>query len=129
MRQFLRKRALVAVLSGIALVGMSQPASAAETNPTFRAQVTPNGVGDLLIFAYWTADERDTLIAITNAFGHQNERYVHLKFHRGTDGARMRASPSVSARVMSGRPQSPQMVVKQQMPPSQLATLAAATTP
>jgi hypothetical protein len=86
MRQFLRKRALVAVLSGIALVGMSQPASAAVTNPTFRAQVTPNGIGDLLIFAYWTADERDTLIAITNAFGHQNERYVHLKFHGGTDG-------------------------------------------
>ena len=90
MRQFLRKRGLVAVLSTIALVGMvgmTQPASAGTFNPTFRTQVTPNGVGDLLIFGYWTTEDRDSLIAITNTFGGQAERFVHIIIYEGINSA------------------------------------------
>ena len=89
MRQFLRKRALVAVLSAIALVGMSQPAAAGPFNPNYITQVTPNGVGDLLIFGYWTTDDRDSLVSITNAFGAQTERFVHVTIYEGVNSAEL----------------------------------------
>lgn len=83
MRHFLRKRALTTVLSVAVLVGLTQPATAAVDNPTYPTQVTPNGVGDLLIFGYWTTADRDTLVAITNAFGGQAQRFVHIRIREG----------------------------------------------
>lgn len=80
MRQFLRKSAIVALLSAVALCGTARQATA-------QVAVTPNGVGDLLVFAYWTAYERDTLIAITNAFGGDARRYVHIRIHEGINSA------------------------------------------
>jgi hypothetical protein len=80
MRQFLRKSALAVVLSAVALCGTAQQATAQVT-------VTPNGVGDLLIFGYWTSFERDTLVSITNAFGGQASRYVHLRVKEGVNSA------------------------------------------
>jgi hypothetical protein len=47
--------------------------------------VTPNGLGDLLIFGYWTAYDRDTLVAITNTFGGQSQRYVHVRIREGVN--------------------------------------------
>lgn len=85
MGQFLRKRALAAVLSAAVLVGLAQPAVAATFNPTYPTQVTPNGVGDLLIFGYWTTVDRDSLVAITNAFGGQTQRFVHIRIREGVD--------------------------------------------
>jgi hypothetical protein len=54
-------------------------------------QVAPNGVGDLLVFAYWSTQEGlDTLVAIGNAFGGQAARYVHVRLHDGIDSADLR---------------------------------------
>jgi hypothetical protein len=78
MRQFLRKSALVAVLSAVALCGSARQAAAVPV-------VTPNGLGDLLIFGYWTAYDRDTLVAITNTFGGQSQRYVHVRIREGVN--------------------------------------------
>jgi len=44
--------------------------------------VSPNGVGDLLIFQLWTTQGgTDTLVAIVNPFGGQASRFVHVRFH------------------------------------------------
>ena len=45
-------------------------------------QVAPNGVGDLLLFAYWTTQMgRDTLLAITNTSN--TDRTVHIRMREG----------------------------------------------
>ena len=45
-------------------------------------QVAPNGVGDLLLFAYWTTQmSRDTLLAITNTSN--MDRTVHIRMREG----------------------------------------------
>ena len=62
------------------LAGQPQKASA-------QVQVTPNGVGDLLIFQYWTTTDRDTLAAIVNAFGGQPARFVHVRLREGIASA------------------------------------------
>lgn len=80
MRQFLRKSALVALLSAVALCGPAQQATA-------QPQVKANGVGDLLFFSYWTSADRDTLISITNAFGGQATRFVHIRLREGVASA------------------------------------------
>src|SRR3989304_2713556 len=47
-------------------------------------QVAANGVGDVLIYQYWTTSEgRDSLIAMVNAQGGQAQRFVHVRFREG----------------------------------------------
>lgn len=57
-------------------------------------QVTPNGVGDLLVYQYWTTQNRDTLFAIINPFGPvqvaltggedtEISRFVHIRIREG----------------------------------------------
>src|SRR5262245_18402962 len=43
------------------------------------AQVTPNGLGDLLLFPYWTTEDRTTLIAFGNGAGGQEQTFVHVR--------------------------------------------------
>ena len=45
--------------------------------------VTPNGLGDLLLFPYWTTEERETLLAIGSAFGGVARRFVHVRVREG----------------------------------------------
>lgn len=84
MRKFLRKSALLVVLLAVAVCGATRQAAA-------QPQVTPNGVGDLLIFGYWTTqEERDSLFAITNVFGGDTQRFVHFRIHEGVNSADVR---------------------------------------
>lgn len=49
-----------------------------------QVQVTPNGLGDLLIYGYWsTMEGLDTLVAVGNAFSGQAGRFVHVRLHEG----------------------------------------------
>ena len=75
-RQTKRKKsfALIAVLAAAALLYLGQPQPALA-----QLQISPNGVGDLLIFQYWTTVNRDTLIAVINPFGGQATRFVHVR--------------------------------------------------
>lgn len=57
---------------------------------TVGPQVTPNGLGDLLLFPYWTTQGRDTLIAIGAAFGGETQRFVHLRVREGVNSADVR---------------------------------------
>ncbi len=84
-----RKSAVVlAVFTAAALCWMARPAFA-QPFP----QVTPNGVGDLLIYQLWittdpndpqgtTGVPRDTLIALIHPFGGQNQ-FVHIRLREG----------------------------------------------
>lgn len=61
-------------------IGQPRQASAQVGN----VQVAAHGVGDLLIFQYWTTQlGRDTLFAIVNAFGGQAQRFVHVRLREG----------------------------------------------
>lgn len=65
-------------------IGQPQQASA-------QIQVTANGVGDLLIFQYWTTQGRDTLFAIVNAFGGDAAgRFVHIRIREGVSSVEVR---------------------------------------
>ena len=81
-----RSPAFIAMLTCAMFFCMGRPASAQFP------QVTPNGVGDLLIYQYWftqnpqvdvDAGQRDSLIALINAFGGQAQRFVHIRVFEG----------------------------------------------
>ena len=78
-----RSPAFLAMLVFAMFFGMGRLASAQPV------QVSPNGVGDLLIYQYWftqdpqNGDMRDSLIALVNAFGGDAQRFVHIIVREG----------------------------------------------